>query len=226
MMGSTSYRVDSGHLKKLMDLYNRILEMNGISTKLKIATNDLTPLAIAEMLEQQCLANVLGAGTQLGQVPATPGVLKASVVNGPFGSRFIGKISAGKGNLPGIHQVWRVFDSNGHAVKDIIALLDEDIPGAVPMMKPFMSGGYLLGAYPDKEALRQQYAAGRDALPGVILDAGGRFVEGYNYPVELTSRAQALRDQVVKEIEAREIAPYQQQLLTYVTPEELAAVGL
>jgi nicotinate phosphoribosyltransferase len=84
---ATSYRVDSSHLVKLMELYARILGDQGIRPLGQIATNDLTPALLAEMLEQHANATAIGAGTKYGEVRATPGVLKLSEIDGPFGSK-------------------------------------------------------------------------------------------------------------------------------------------
>jgi hypothetical protein len=146
------------------------------------------------------------------------------VIDGPNGSKYACKISGeGKASLPGIHQVWRKFDKDGHATGDTTALLDEKVEDAVPLMVPYSSGGYLLGSYPTKEQLREQYARGRAQLPKPIIEAGGRYIEGYQYPVELTPRAAALRDQVMTEITTREIDPYLAQLYKFVPKEVVEA---
>ena len=223
-MTSTSFRTDSGKLAALMRLYERILAQKGFQAAKRIGTNDLTPQLLAEMAEQSANANVVGVGTKYGEVPATPAVLKLSEIDGPDGSRYICKLSTGgKESLPGIHQVWRRFDEAGHAVKDVIALLDERVEGSMPLMVPFTSGGYLLGEYPGKEALRAQYEAGRRGLPGPIIEGRGLGNSGYIYPVSLTPRTEELRKKVVADIRAREISPYLAELSNYATPEEIAA---
>lgn len=226
-MTSSAFRVDSGKLVKLMELYQRFMEQNGITLSPRIATNNITPVMLAEMMEQECNANAVGAGTMFGEVPATPGILKLSEIDGPNGSKFICKISAGgKGNWPGIHQSWRLFGNGGFATGDQVALLDERIDGAVPLLKPRTSGGYLLAPWPDRTEMRAQYEAGRRQLPEQIQEARGLFIPDFNYPVTFTERTQALRKQVVREIQEREINPYLLELHKWFSAEELAQAGI
>jgi nicotinate phosphoribosyltransferase len=213
--GSVSFRVDSGYLGKLMEMYETIMWRSGIETKLRVGTNDLTPLALAEMLEQQCNANAAGVGTKFGEVPATPGVYKLSQIDGPDGARFACKLSAGgKATLPGSHQIWRRFDGSGRALGDTVALLDEEVSGAVPLLRPFMSDGQILSPYPSKDELRKQFELGR-----------GQLFAAAPYPVTFTPRTLELKEQVIREIRAREIDPYRGQLSAIFTPEELAEVA-
>lgn len=222
-MTSSAFRVDSGQLVKLMKLYQRFMEQNGITLHTRIATNDITPVMLAEMQEQACNANAIGAGTKFGEVPVTPGILKLSEIDGPAGSKFICKISVGgKGTLPGIHQSWRTFNQTGQAIGDTVALLDERIDAAVPLLKPRTSGGYLLNPWPDRTEMRAQYEAGRRQLPGQIQEARGLFIPDFIYPVTFTERTLALRNQVIQEIQRREIDPYLPELQHWFTADELA----
>ncbi|MEK7376779.1 MAG: hypothetical protein AABZ57_06430, partial [Candidatus Margulisiibacteriota bacterium] len=152
-----------------------------------------------------------------------PGVLKLSEIDGHHGSRYVGKMvisELGKSSLPGIHQVWRRYDANGHAAEDIIALLDERIPNAEPLLRPWSSDGYVLGPYPDKEQLRIQYEAGRNSLPIQIIEAGGK-LSGHIYPVRLSPRTAALRSKVFEDAKTREVDPWALELLKYCTQAEI-----
>ena len=93
------------------------------------------------------------------------------------------------------------------------------------MMRPYTSGGYLLHPYPSKEELRAQYAIERNKLPVEILNAKGRYIPDYEYPIEYTPRTLQLKNQVIKETEEREIDPYMDELRKYVTEEELQLVN-
>jgi nicotinate phosphoribosyltransferase len=219
---ATSFRADSGNLVKLMQLYERILIAKGIKALKRVGTNDLTPILLAEMREQEGNANVVGVGTKFGEVPATPAVLKLSEIDGPDGSRFICKLSpGGKETWPGIHQTWRKYDRAGHITESDISLLDERIEGAFPQLVPYSSGGYILSPYPTKEELKAQYTAGRESLPLPIIEGRGRGDSSFKWPVKFSDRAKALRAKVIKDIHEREINPYLAELSNYVTEEEI-----
>jgi len=182
---------------------------------LRVGSSDLTPEVLAQMQEQHCVANAAGIGTKLVHTNPFGAVYKLSQIDGPNGARFACKFSSkGKvGNLPGSHQIWRAYDADGHAIRDTVALLDEEIPGATPIMRPYMREGMLLAPYLSKEQLRAQFEEGRKGLPA-----------SSPYPVLLSERAEQLRAEVIEGIREREITPFLPQLAQYFTRAELEGV--
>lgn len=145
-------RLDSGDILTLSKMTRKRLDEAGLISVKIVASGDLDEYIIASLRENQAPVDVYGVGTRLVtgyDTPALGGVYKLSAIqnhNGNMEMRL--KISDGedKQSLPGIKQVWRVYDENGMMLNDTIEL-ETSPPGetqAVPLLSCAISGGILL----------------------------------------------------------------------------------
>jgi len=139
-------RLDSGNLTELSFQVRDILDKAGLKETQIVVSSDLNEYKIAEMLQAGAPIDAFGVGTDLSTVrdaPALSGVYKLVEQQNPDGSaRYMTKNSPGKPTYPGQKQLYRVYDSEGLAQKDIICLLSESPPeDGTPLLRPVMSKG-------------------------------------------------------------------------------------
>jgi nicotinate phosphoribosyltransferase len=124
-------------------------------TQTKIfASSDLNEFRIADLISRGAQIDSFGVGTELAtsyDAPSLSGVYKLSGLeeNGQIKMRI--KLSKDKATYPGPKQVWRLVDSTGKYIRDIVSLVDEAAPNsehgvtAVPLLKRVMKDGEILG---------------------------------------------------------------------------------
>ena len=98
------------------------------------------------------------------------------------------KLSAGKITLPGCKQVWR-YEREGVIDHDVIALENETIPGARPILLPVMSNGQRVTEPATLDEIRKRCASTLETLPKSLKSLTQRA----EYQVE---RSERLRDLV------------------------------
>ena len=156
-------RLDSGDLAHLAHAVRRILDEGGLTETSIFASGDLDEYRITELLAAGAPIDAFGVGTQLGtsaDAPNLGGVYKlVADANGPKI-----KLSEDKVTLPGVKQVWRV-EQGGVSHHDVIALADEDVPGARPRRAPVMVGGRRTRPDPTLDEARERCATAVAALP-------------------------------------------------------------
>jgi nicotinate phosphoribosyltransferase len=166
-------RLDSGDLLALSRDVRTLLDAAGSRDAQIVASGDLDERQIAALVAAGAPIDVWGVGTDLGtsrDSPTVGGVFKlvADATEGP-GWRPVAKRSPAKATLPGPKQVYRRVDG-GTMVEDVLAIVDETLPG-IPLLVPAMRDGRLeLGD--DLNALRARAAAQLDALPAPLRTPG------------------------------------------------------
>ena len=146
-------RLDSGDLCELSKKVRQILDDAGMTQTKIFASSDLNEFSIADLISRGAQIDSFGVGTELAtsyDAPAISGVYKLSGIeeNGQIKMRI--KLSKDKATYPGPKQVWRLVDSTGKYVRDVISLADEAEPRserggtAVPLLKPVMRNGQIL----------------------------------------------------------------------------------
>lgn len=131
-------RIDSGDLVELSRKVREMFREAGLDL-LIFLSGDLDEYAIDELLRKGAEADAFGVGTRLGtssDIPYLNGVYK--LVEDDKGPRV--KLSPGKVTLAGKKMLYRVYE-NGRMVRDIIALHDEKIDGAEPLLLKYIEGG-------------------------------------------------------------------------------------
>ncbi len=131
-------RLDSGDLAYLTKEARRMLDEAGFE-KVKIcASGDLDEYSIYSLKNQGAKIDLWGVGTKLitsEDMPALGGVYKLA---GTYeGDKFIPKIklsdNSAKITNPGFKTVYRIYDKNGMAKADIIALREEKFDESLPL---------------------------------------------------------------------------------------------
>jgi nicotinate phosphoribosyltransferase len=132
--GTFGVRLDSGDINYLTRSVRKKLDEEGCVSATIAVSNDLDEIVINALMEQGAPVNSWGVGTRMvtgGNEAAFTGVYKLAAHD--TGGHLIPTIKFSdnpeKTTLPGIKQVWRLKDSGGLAVADIITL-DEAEGGA------------------------------------------------------------------------------------------------
>lgn len=146
-------RLDSGDLCELSKQVRQILDDAGMTQTKIFASSDLNEFSIADLISRGAQLDSFGVGTELAtsyDAPAISGVYKLSGIeeNGQIKMRI--KLSKDKATYPGPKQVWRLVDSTGKYIRDVVSLADEAEPRvergdtAAPLLKPVMKDGQIL----------------------------------------------------------------------------------
>lgn len=102
-----------------------------------VVSNSLDEYTITSILDQGGCINSFGVGERLITAKSDPvfgAVYKIAAVNrdGKFEPRIKISESVEKITNPGLKEVYRVYDEEGHAVADLLANYDEKFPPADP----------------------------------------------------------------------------------------------
>jgi nicotinate phosphoribosyltransferase len=163
-------RLDSGDLCELSKEVRQILDDAGMTQTKIFASGDLNEFRIADLIFRGAKIDSFGVGTELAtsfDSPALSGVYKLSGLeeNGQIKMRI--KMSKDKATYPGPKQVWRLADSTGKYIRDVITLADEPEP------KPEQNGS--------RQSLLNQVMKN-----GKILDRTGAAIAALNLARERT----------------------------------------
>jgi nicotinate phosphoribosyltransferase len=188
----TGVRLDSGDLVQCSRVVRRILDDAGCSDVRIIASGDLDEYVIADLLAAGAPVDAFGVGTRLGTSSdaSALGVVYKLVadVDAPRAKRSPGKVT-----LPGAKQVWRRRDERGAPVADVLALEDESVAGAEPLLRQVVAGGRRLSRPPLVEP-RERCAAAVAALPAWLRSLAPEAAAPF--PVELSPALVALAEAV------------------------------
>lgn len=131
-------RIDSGDLAYLSKKVRAMLDAAGLNDCKIVVSNSLDEFTITSLLSQGAAIDSFGVGERLITARSEPvfGAVYKIVAVGD-GEKFTPRIKVSENvekiTNPGLKDVWRVYDPNGHAVADMIALHDE----TVDMTRPF-----------------------------------------------------------------------------------------
>ena len=132
-------RIDSGDLAYLSKEAYKMLAAAGFDDATISASSDLDEYLIESLKAQDAKINSWGVGTNLitsKDCPSFGGVYKLVAVKQPDGS-YTPKMkcsdSASKAIIPGKKMPWRLYDENGQAQCDLIAMDDEVIEAGKPV---------------------------------------------------------------------------------------------
>jgi nicotinate phosphoribosyltransferase len=188
-------RIDSGDLKKLAVAVRKIFDEAGLKDVKIIGSGGLDEFELANFTEAGVPYDSYGVGTKMGVSADAPWfdiAYKLTEYNG----RPILKLSTGKVSWPGKKQVFRMVDERDQLQKDIIALRDENIAKAEPLLQKVMNGGTVVGRLPTLEQSRAIFAAEfrrlADPVKAIRYPA--------SYPIETSPRLTELREEVTRQL--------------------------
>ncbi len=192
-------RLDSGDLVFLARKVREILDENGLTYVKIFASGGLDEYQIAEVLARGAPIDAFGVGTKVG-VSADAPYLDAAYKLVSYDGRPVTKLSSGKKTLAGAKQVFRREEDLFR--EDFVGLRDEEVPGAVPLLKPLMQNGKRKNPPPELNSIRKKIAAGLSKLPEPLKEI--RPGEVF-YPVTFTPRLLSLQQRIEEEIRRKEL---------------------
>ncbi len=131
-------RLDSGDLAYLSKKARTMLDDAGFPDTIIAASSDLDEYVIRDLKTQGSRINVWGVGTRLitsENNPALGGVYKMSgeIINGELLPKIKISDNPAKITNPGYKKVFRLYDKDGMAIADLIALENETIDQKKPL---------------------------------------------------------------------------------------------
>jgi nicotinate phosphoribosyltransferase len=167
-------RLDSGDLEVLAPAVRRILDEGGLPDVQIFASGDLDEYRIAELMAAGAPIDAFGVGTQLGTSGDAPHVgVVYKLVEDESGPKV--KLSPDKVTLPGRKQIFRRTDDTGTLGCDVLALQDEPITDARPVLRPVMRDGRRTAEREPLDLLRDRSRDSVGSLPDRLhaLEPGG-----------------------------------------------------
>lgn len=190
-------RLDSGDMAELSKQVRDVLDEAGLTDVQIFASSGFDEYKIRNVLDKGAKIDAFGVGTKLG-VSADAPYLDMVYKLVHCGNRDIKKRSTGKVYLAGEKQVFRKTGENGMFEADIIGLIDDEIPGAAPLLETVVEDGQLAASRPDLDAVRKQFASGFSKLDPAYktLDAKK------SYPVSVSPRLEEIQKKIDRMLEA------------------------
>jgi len=163
-------RLDSGDLAGLARRVRSVLDEGGLTGVRIVASGDLDEHRISSLLKDGAPIDSFGVGTKMGastDAPSLDAVYK--LVEDADGPKI--KSSPDKATLPGRKQVHR---SRGAAVleSDLIALHDEEVLGAEPLLEQVLVDGARTSPSPSLDAVRRRCRETLAMLPQGLRGLG------------------------------------------------------
>jgi len=186
-------RIDSGNLANLALEVRKIFDEAGLQDVKIIGSGGLDEYDLADFSDATIPYDGYGVGTKMGVSADAPcSDIAYKLVE--YNDRSVLKLSPGKISLPGKKQVFRISDHQLH--KDIIALRDETVAGAEPLLKRVMTGGKITAPLPSLEESRSGFLSEFAKLPAPIK----RIRNPENYLVEQSLKLQEHRARVEQQV--------------------------
>ena len=178
-------RIDSGDLATLAVEVRKIFDEARLNDVQLIGSGGLDEYDLADYSSAQVPYDSYGVGTKMGVSADTPWTdIAYKLVE--YGDRSVLKLSPGKVSLPGKKQVFRKRDEHGQLQQDLIALRDETVAGAEPLLRRVMAQGKITAPLPSLTEIRSGFLLEFAQLPEPIK----RIRNSENYRVEQSSRLQ------------------------------------
>lgn len=196
-------RLDSGDICALSKQVRRILDDAGMTSTRIVASSELDEYRIAGLVAEGAPIDIFGVGTQLStsyDAPTLGAVYKLVEHRTSVSNRSVMKLSAAKETLPGRKQVWRLEDSMGRAMGDIITLFEEaGPPNGRPLLRPVILNGRMLEPPPTLSEIQSRAREWMGALPAEVL----RLRDPKGYEVARSDGLERLREMVESELSAK-----------------------
>jgi nicotinate phosphoribosyltransferase len=219
-------RLDSGDIQYLSTEVRRILDEAGLNQASITVSNDLDESIIEALVAGGAPVNVWGVGTQMvtgGNEAAFTGVYKLAAREDAGGTLIpVIKFSDNpeKTTTPGVKQVWRLKDSQGKAVADVLCLDDPQNPdliekgkryafwhpsadyrhfyhetgdSAEALLKPWIKNGKPSAPLPSLAEIRARAAENLESLDSTYK----RLLNPHIYKVSVSSRLRDLKLELI-----------------------------
>ncbi len=195
-------RLDSGNLNELAVIARSMLDDGGLTETSIVVSGGLDEFEVETLILAGAPIDGFGIGTKLG-VSADAPYLDSAYKLVEYMSRPVLKLSADKQTLPGCKQVFRVRRDDGAYAGDVIARLEEELPGenSIPLLESVMADGRRTESSPSLGALRDDFIRSVRRLP----EPYRRLRRPDTYPVEVSSGLRSLQAEVVDEVRGREL---------------------
>ncbi len=182
-------RLDSGNMLELSREVRKILDDAGMAETKIMASSDLNETKLRMLMNEKAPIDSFGIGSELitsKDAPSMPGVYKLVETREDGKTHYRIKLSKDKINLPGRKQVYRMRDSNGMFVKDIIAADGEfdNEPNLSPLLITYINDGKLVEELPSIEWIQNRVKRGMTEFSDELIDP----LASVNYPVEVSPR--------------------------------------
>ena len=130
-------RIDSGDLAYLSKRVRKMLDAAGLPDCKIVVSNSLDEFTVSSLLQQGACIDSFGIGERLITAKSEPvfgAVYKLAAVgeNGEFAPRIKVSENVEKITNPGLKDLYRVYDADGHAVADLLAVCGEPIDLSQP----------------------------------------------------------------------------------------------
>ena len=192
-------RIDSGDLKKLAIEVRRIFDEAGLKSVKIIGSGGLDEFDLADFTVADVPYDSYGVGTKMGVSADAPWFdIAYKLVE--YDERPVLKLSTGKVSWPGKKQVFRMRDERGQLQKDVIALREENIPGADPLLQKVMASGEVAVRCPTLEEIRDNFMGEFKRLSDPIK----AIRNPASYPVEISPQLTKLREEVSHQLSGPE----------------------
>jgi len=169
-------RLDSGDLLSLSKKAREMLDDAGLSDTLIVASGDLDEYSISDLRRKGAPIDLYGVGTRLvtgNNSSALSGVYKLAAfeeVPGRWEMRMKITDHTDKTSLPGIKQVYRIYNENGMMVQDCIELESVGYaqPGAIPLLSAALDGGILIRPIQPLSEIRKMVIRSLQTIPAEV----------------------------------------------------------
>ncbi len=205
-------RIDSGDLAYLTRRSREMLDQAGFTDAKIVISNSLDEYTIKSILDQGGAVDSFGVGERLitsRSEPVFGAVFKLCAVdeNGSFSPRIKISDSVEKITNPGLKDVYRIYDRQGHAIADLITESGEEVDLTKPyrfvdplepwkvrefsdcsgklLQKPVIKGGELVQKLPSVRNIQKLV---RDQLDGEIWPEEQRFENPHRHYVDMSPR--------------------------------------
>ena len=192
----TAVRLDSGDYADLSRKVRAILDEAGLSCAQVLASGGLDEYSIESLLDADAPIDIFGVGTRAGVSADAPwSDMAYKLVS--YDGRPTMKLSDGKESLPGAKQAFRHRDGEGRLSHDVIALRDETLPDAEPLLEQVMTNGVPCRKAPGLDQARRRLAQDLARLP----DRHKSLTGPARYPVNVSPRLEELSARVRRQLE-------------------------
>jgi nicotinate phosphoribosyltransferase len=159
-----SVRLDSGDLAAISREVRRLLDDGGAPEVRILASGGFDEYKIAQVLAAGAQIDSFAVGTRMG-VSADAPYFDIAYKLVKYGGRPVMKLSTGKVTLVDKKQAYRYYNGQGRMGRDVIALRQEEVTGAVPLLRPVMGRGRIIRPLPSLNDSREYFLSQFALLP-------------------------------------------------------------
>ena len=197
-------RIDSGDLLKLSKVIRKLLDDKGYYSTKIMASGDLNEYIINDLKNKKAPIDFFGVGTELTtsrDEPVLNGIYKLvaikqySKTKNKYEILYKMKTSINKISYPCPKQIFR-FEKNNRFIKDIIALENENIDNANPLLLQYLKDGQLIQKLPTLHEIKKYHQKQITSLPEIFKKIDNEKVK---YPISLSRKLQI----IIKELKTR-----------------------